>query len=382
MAESNENQVQDENAVNKVRTSRSGLWFGIIILLIIISLAGIGYFLLDQLREKQEGLGGEIDKDESQISELTKQITGYQAQIAAIQSQLANINTEVTGTENHYNNKLADFSKLHSEKLDTTRNELNTSIKRIQLQLGKTRGDWLIADAEYLISVANQRLHLMGDVSTTLEALHAADQRLRESGDTAAFKVREQLAKEIAAIEKVNMPDIVGVYAKIQVLEDHVDKLTLLLPYTGKGLTKEGPIDEPANEDEEEGILDSAIEGLSGLVTIRHTDKPIKTVLTEEEAVFLQEQLRVKLEMVKIALLQNNDPLFKKTIDDARKWVNEHFMLNDNAKSFLTDLDRLDAIELRRQLPDISKSLKMLRDITKLRIEADKALQDQEPGEQ
>ncbi len=380
MAESNENQVQDEKAVKKVRKSRSGFWFGIIILLVIISLAGAGYFLLDQLREKQEGLGGEIVKDDAQISELTKQITGYQTQIAAIQSQLANLNAEVTGTENHYNDKLAEFSKLHNDKLESARNELNTSIKRIQLQLGKTRGDWLLADAEYLISVANQRLHLMGDVNTTLEALKAADQRLRESGDTAAFKVREQLAKEIAGIEKIEMPDIVGIYSQIQVLEDHIDKLTLFLPYAGKGLTKPEPIEEQAPQDDDDGgVLDSALDELGDLVTIRHTDKPVKSVLTEEEAVFIREQLRVKLEMVKIALLQNNDPLFKKNIDEARKWVHEHFMIDSNAKSFLAGLDQINGVVLRRQLPDISQSLKMLRDITKLRIETDKALQAEEP---
>ena len=38
----------------------------------------------------------------------------------------------------------------------------------------------MIADAEYLLSVANQRLHLVGDVNTTRMALEAADQRLRE----------------------------------------------------------------------------------------------------------------------------------------------------------------------------------------------------------
>lgn len=382
MAESNENQMQSGPAGNQPRKSRSGFWFGIIILLSILSLAGAGYFLFDQLRKEQEGLGGEIVKDDAQIAELTKQITGYQTQIAAIQSQLAALNADVTGTENHYNDKLAEFSKLHNDRLENARNELNTAIKRIQLQLGKTRGDWLLADAEYLISVANQRLHLMGDVNTTLEALKAADQRLRESGDTAAFKVREQLAKEIAGLEKIHMPDIVGIYSKIQVLEEQIDKLTLFLPYTGKGLTEPEPVEQPAPEEEGSGVLDSALNELEDLVTIRHTDKPIKSVLTEEEAVFLREQLRVKLELLKIALLQKNDALFSKTIADARAWLSEHFTLDSPAKHFLAELDRLDAIKLRGQLPDISRSLKLLRDITKLRIETDKALQDESRTEQ
>ncbi|NYT47521.1 MAG: uroporphyrinogen-III C-methyltransferase [Candidatus Methanofishera endochildressiae] len=111
---------------------------------------------------------------------------------------------------------------------------LKESIQYIQRQLGKTRGDWLVADAEYLLSVANRRLHLMGDVSTTIEALKAADNRLRESGDTAAFKVRSQIAKEISAVKKVQVADVVGIYSQLEMLEEDVAKLGVFLPYSGK----------------------------------------------------------------------------------------------------------------------------------------------------
>ena len=42
---------------------------------------------------------------------------------------------------------------------------------------------------------------------------------------------------------------------------------------------------------------------------------------------------------------------------------------------FSNVLLKLADVRIRTQLPDISLSLKMLRDITKLRIETDKALQ-------
>ncbi len=384
MAEENdEKQVENTETVVKVKKSRSGLWFGIFVLILIIALAGVGYFLLDQFREKQEQLGGEISKEDVQIAELRTQITGYQTQIAAIQKKLTSLDADIAGKDSHIDNRLNQYADLHNSKLETTQQRLSIAIERIQRQLGKTRGDWLIADAEYLISVANRRLHLMSDTKTTLEALKAADQRLRESGDAAAFKVRGQLAKEIAAIEKVKLPDIVGLYSKIQTLEDSVPNLTLLLPFSGKGLTKkEEHAVQEAEQEMQEGMLGSALDSLGELVTIRHTDRPIKTVLTEEEAVFIQEQLKVKLEMVKIALVQRNDPLYKKSLADARQWLKSHFMDDKKTKNFEDGLNKLDAISLRSQLPDISQSLKMLRDITKLRIETDKALQDQQPAEQ
>ncbi len=378
MAELNENQLDNEKAEKPAPKSRGGFWFVIIMLLIILALAGVGYLLFDQLREKQQGLNNEIEKEDSQLAELTKQISGYQAQLVAIQTHLTNLDTEIAGKETHIDNKLHEFVKLQDTKLEQVKDHLGDAIERIQRQLGKTRGDWLIADAEYLMSVANRRLHLTYDVNTSLEALKAADHRLRESGDAAAFKVREQLTREIAALKKIKLPDIVGMYSKIQMLEENVEQLALFLPYAGKGLLKDKAKSRQDGEQTPD-MLDSALENLGGLVTIRHTDRPVEAVLSKEEAIFLKEQLKVKLEMVKIALVQRNDALYKKTLTEAQHWVQEHFRDNSKRRDFLNELNQMLAIELRRQLPDISKSLKMLRDIAKLRIETDKALQKPTP---
>jgi uroporphyrin-3 C-methyltransferase len=373
VAELSEQQQQDLGETKQARRSRSGFWFGVIILLIIIGLAGAGFYLFTQLRDKQKDLGGEVKGD------MSKQIADYQSQLTAIQSQLAAIEASIAGKDTHFTKTLADFSQLHNEKLENTRKELNESIARVQRQLGKTRGDWLIADAEYLLSVANERLHLIGDVNTTREALEAADQRLRESGDAGTFKVREEIAKEIAAIKSVVVPDIVGIYSSIQSLQDRVDKLVLFLPYVGKELT--APAEEKVQSSEateDQGLLDSAMNQLEGIVTIRHTEHEVKEVLTPEEAQFIREQLRVKLEMVKISLVQHNEALFQSSLADAKKWTEQHFTKNAEVDNFIAELDRFNNIKIRSQFPDISSSLKMLRDITKLRIETDKAMQPAE----
>ena len=376
MAEVIEQQEQNVSDSNAAHRSRSGFWFGIIILLIIIGIAGAGFYLFTQLREQQADLGGELNKGDLQLIELSKQLSGYQSQLSSLQSQIATVQADIAGKNSHFTKTLADFSQLHNEKLDNTRKELNSAVQQVQRQLGKTRGDWLIADAEYLLSVANQRLHLVGDVNTTREALEAADQRLRESGDAAAFKVREQITKDIALLNSVKVPDIVGMYASIQTLEDQIDKLALFLPYAGKALTPSTEVHDHADKTEgAHELLDGMLDKLEGVVTIRHTDQPIKSILTLEQVEFIREQLRVKLEMVKIALVQNNEPLYQASLADAKKWTEQHFTKNAEARSFIAELDRFNAIKIRSQFPDISLSLKMLRDITKLRIETDKAAQ-------
>ena len=346
----------------EVRRSRSGFWFGLIIFLVIAVVAGVGYYFLQQLRDKQEGLGGEVK------GAVSQQINDYQSQLAAIQSQLAAEQTDIGNKESHFTNTVAEFSKLHDEKLEIVRKDLTEEIQKLQRQLGKTRGDWLLADAEYLLSVANQRLLLMGDVNTTMEALEAADQRLRESGDAAAYKIREQLARDISAMSKVNAADVVGIYATLQNLESQIDSLTLLLPYAGKDETVK-PIVPDVKKDPKD-----LIGQLESMVTIRHVQQHVNEILTPEQAQFIREQLRVKLEIIKIALVQQNDVLYQASLADTQKWITSNFVKEKAAEHFTLALDKLTDVRIRTQFPDISLSLKMLRDITKLRLETDKAL--------
>lgn len=375
MAELSEQQEQEMGETKKAHRSRSGFWFGIITLLIIVGLAGAGFYLFMQLRDRQEGLGGEVK------GQMSKQIADYQDQLVAIQNQLAALEANIGNKDNHFTKTLADFSQLHNEKLDTTRKELNEAIQRIQRQLGKTRGDWLVADAEYLLSVASERLHLIGDVNTTREALEAADQRLRESGDVGVFKVREQIARDIAAIRSIQVPDIVGMYAVLQTLETQVDKLTLFLPYSGKALTPSTGGQSTQQRDHADkaeaghDLLDSAINQLEGFVTLRHTDQPVTEILTPEQAEFIREQLRVKLEMTKIALVEHNEAIYQTSLADATGWLEQHFTKNGESRAMMAEFKRLSAIKIRSQFPDISQSIKMLRDIAKLRLETDKGME-------
>ena len=153
---------KDKLSKPKAKESKSGVWFDVLILVIVFGLAGAGYLLLQQVRDEEQDLAGELGKDTQQLFELTKQISGYQEQLVAIQNHLSSLSSEVGSKESNFEAKLNELSALNTERLENTSERINESILRIQRQLGKTRRDWLVADAEYLLSVANRRLHLMG----------------------------------------------------------------------------------------------------------------------------------------------------------------------------------------------------------------------------
>ncbi len=376
MAEVSEEQKQEPVELKKSQpTPRHGSWFGVVILLIVLGLAGAGYFLFTQLRDRQEGLGGEVK------GQMSKQIADYQDQLTAIQNQLASLEASIGNKDAHFNTTLANFSQLHNEKLSVTRTELIESVHRIERQLGKTRGDWLVADAEYLLTVANERLHLIGDVKTTQEALEAADLRLRESGDAGVYKVREQIANELTQLRTITVPDIIGMYVSLQSLENQVDKLVLFLPYIGKELSPSAQVHDHANKlAEGHDALETVLTQLEGIVTIRHTDQQVTEILSPEQARFIREQVRVKLEIIKMALVERNEAIFQSSLKDAVHWIEENFTKDDESRAMLNELNRFAAVKLRGNYPDISQPIKMLRDLAKLRLASDKENEPEAPS--
>ena len=373
----NDSEGTSESKAKNTKPKKNWL-FGTIIVLMILGMTGGGYFFYERISKEQKGLYGVLDKKDTRIIDLTKQVTNFQSQVANLQAQLVTIDKKLATQDSKFERTISEYTAQNEENLNNTKSDFDGAVQRIQRQLGKTRGDWLIADAEYLLSVANERLHLVADVKTSLLALEAADQRLRESGDPGAFKVRDALAKEINILKKSETPDIVGLSARLRALEDLVPNMPLLLPHAGK-------IDERINREDDQkqipktegwdGILESAIHDVKALVTIKRTDSPVKAVLVEGQVTVIRESLRLKLEMARVAVIQRNEQLFWNNLDAALGWISKHFDTKANkTKVVATEIKALRGIALDIDFPNISKSLVLLRNITKLRIESDKAM--------
>jgi uncharacterized protein HemX len=359
-------------------TRRIATWLGYGTLFLVLLLVGAGVFLLQELRSKQEGLGGELSRDDQQMLELTHQITGLQSELSALHNQFATLQAQVTTEDAKFERQIGEQSQALGERLVNIRAELAAEIQHIQRQLNKTRGDVMVADAEYLLSIANQKLHLVGDVKSVLAAMEAADQRLHDSGDPAVFKVREALAAEIGSLKKFDAPDVVGISAKLLAMETRVKDLPLFLPHADKipaqpaaDKTKDVPAESRAG-DNDGTLIDSALNNIRDLVTVRRTDRPVQAILLPEQVVALRQVLLLRLETARAALLRGDESLFKAGLESALSWLDEHF---DSAAAatgeMRKDLKALETVRIQVDYPDVGKSLALLRNIEKLRVETE-----------
>ena len=375
-----------ERKALKSKKRGAGAWLGYGALLLVLILVGAGVFLLRELRSQQEDLGSDVGMGGAQIQSLLEQISGMQTELAAVHQQLATVQSQVTTEESKFEREIGDKGSSLNDKLEAVRTELGGSIQHIQRQLNQTRGDVMVADAEYLLSVANQKLHLVGDVKAVIAMMEAADQRLHDSGDPAAFKVREALAEEINLLKSFEAPDVVGTSAKLLALETKVKDLPLFLPHSERYKEDHQPqaqTEKHAPGKTGEGWSASILKDFKGLVTVRHAERPVQAILLPEEVAALRQVLLLKLEMSRAALLRGNDELYKTNIESAMAWLKENFDTEAaQTQSLAEELKGLQGLQLKVPLPDVSKSLALVRNIEKLRLEAEKGhpVKQEKPG--
>ncbi|MCU7917663.1 MAG: uroporphyrinogen-III C-methyltransferase [Candidatus Thiodiazotropha sp. (ex Epidulcina cf. delphinae)] len=261
---------------------------------------------------------------------------------------------------------LADQLMKEKEASRQQGTQLYRSLSEIQTRLGGREGEWRVAEAEYLMRVANHRLTLMGDHATALEALKAADERLNASGDPGWAEVRETLAGEITRLTALPEIDTAGVSAELTALADQAERLPL---------RDEGVVQIPAQREaadtaalaERQGfdlaqLLDDLWQGFKSMMVIRHHDRPVSAMLPPEQRYFLMQNLRLKLETAKAALMGRNQPLYRENLQAAAEWVEGYFEVADPGVSgFRDQLQGLADRQIAPALPDISASLRDLQ---------------------
>ena len=120
--------------------------------------------------------------------------------------------------------------------------------------------------------------------------------------------------------------------------------------------------------------MGSALADLKGMVTIRRTDREFDAILYPEQVQMIREKLKLKLEIVRLALVEHDSALYSQNLQATKDWLKAHFLLEDSAtKKFAAELDELAVVGLEIAYPDISGSLKLLQNVAALRVRVDRS---------
>lgn len=267
--------------------------------------------------------------------------------------------------------KLQRGQDAQREKLAKLQSELTQSRVQVGELVDKVEGGrrrWQLLEIQDLLLAANERLLLYKDASGAQQALSIAGARLGDLNDPRLFKVREQVVNEIAALNALPKPDIEGMALTLTSLIELTTKLPLAADvpheYNNDGdYNNDYRLSEPPLAQAPwEHFLTSMRQALNSMVTIRRENAAYKPLMPPEQEFFLIQNLQLKLQSARLALLEKKSQTFSESLAEARDWLRTFFDKSDPAVAgAIETLGRLENIELAWDAPDISDSLEALK---------------------
>ena len=91
--------------------------------------------------------------------------------------------------------------------------------------MGPAREDWLLAESEYLLRLASQRLLMDRDVPSAIALIKSADDILADARGLKIFELRASLAEDLASLGAVAELDTEGIFLRLNALISRVDLL-------------------------------------------------------------------------------------------------------------------------------------------------------------
>ncbi|MEH6548458.1 MAG: uroporphyrinogen-III C-methyltransferase [Pseudomonadales bacterium] len=320
-------------------------WLALIISLAAIALAGASAWWQWQARLQDNTL---------------KQDTSAQLQSLQqnVQSQIQNQIQSQQRDQQQNQQKLGAQNQLFAQQLAAIAKQSANNLRRINNVDNAERDDWKLAEADYLLRLAHQRLLLGGEFKSALALLVSADRILYELDYADLFPVREELANNIAAVRAAAVLDTEGTFLRLSALASQTDQLVLVGPET---LLIETPTSNPAIEGSWQNRLQAGWEKikqlLSKLLVIKARKVDVEPLLSSDQRLHLRARLQLRFEQAKTALLLKQAPVYKLSLTESRQLIERYFELDDQATvAALKELDSLLLLDIDPELPNISRA--------------------------
>lgn len=291
--------------------------------------------------------------------------------IIELVTTVADVEQTIRSFESKQNAVAADlrrFGAQQSAQIASLDEKLNSTLADIRASAGSSSRDWILAEVEYLLRLANQRIMMEKEVSGAIALLRAADTIIDQADIVSAFPVRQAIAEDIAGLKSLGQLDIEGTYLKLAARTRQVDhlkrkKLAFISSHVDKDVTEPDEVDENGNW--YQPLLDAGAmlgDRLYSLVNYRQGTERVQPILPPKEEYYLRQNLKLKFEHAQLALLRNQQAAFDQSVADSIDWVETHFDQQDTeTQAMLSTLDEIANARVEQAMPELSGSLAAIR---------------------
>jgi len=272
---------------------------------------------------------------ESQVASLDGQSGEDQASISAVQGSVRSLEQRLSATESGLVS-VAASSQNSSVELD-------------------------IAEIDFLLRTASERLQLFSDPTAADLALQAADVQIEALNDPMFLSVRQRIATSRQALAMVPRIDRVELSTQLAALQSKLPDL----PFRGEAETQPEPV-----LPDDAGWWESFKLAMSSLVTVRRRVPEDQSLLSLDDKDYLRQGLWLQFESARLALMRNDTSVYSGSLDRVNDTVEQFFQNGSSGvQALLLEVAALKQVNIAPEMPDISApwtQLRQLRDSRRL----------------
>jgi len=316
----------------KVSSGKKSLLQVIASFLAIAALVGVAWSIYSQYKFQQnwQALQAEIKHQIGQQDELTQN----SQQLSQNSLQTANGNQQIINQQ--------------SILIEQLRQALTATQQKVRALSGRQKQDWLLAEAEHLIKVAQLKLTLDQDKLTAIALLKTADLRVIETADNSLLELRQVIAQDVSKLQLLKAPDISGIASQLDAIVKQIPQLELIA-LEFEPLEKNS---QRAPGSQQEFSWSATYQNfLNDFVTIKDHSQPVKPLMTSDQRVNLNSNIQLALQQAQIALVRGEQGLYRVNLTNAINWIGEFFQHNEAAQTILNNLELLNQQIINSELP-------------------------------
>lgn len=220
-----------------------------------------------------------------------------------------------------------------------------TQLEELMQSLSRSRDENLVVDIESGLRLAQQQAQLTGSVEPMVAALKSADLRLSRAAQPRLNPLQRAIAKDLDRVRAASLTDVPVLLIKLDELSRLVDDLPIAnamnttprsaAPAPAASAPKAG-----AAQDEKtfaqmfdrqalhawlQRFLDSVREEARRLLRVSRIDQPEAALMAPEQAVFMRENLKLRLLNARLGLLSRQTETARSDLANASAWLGKYF---------------------------------------------------------
>jgi uroporphyrin-3 C-methyltransferase len=210
-----------------------------------------------------------------------------------------------------------------------------------------------LAEVDYVLRLAQERLELFSDTRTADQALRIASQQLAAFANPLHVGLQQEIAAARLKLSTVSEPDHARIYATL----DSLQLAVLTLPFKGEGADENGALPEVGTN-----WWERIKQSFSGLVTVRRNSEIENTVPMLADQDLIRQHAWLELEIARLAALRRDQLSWTAALNrfaaTQAQWFEPASQASRDVVAQLGDLQQQD---IDPAMPDISAPLAALQ---------------------